>query len=84
MAKPEAPKPFAVPPGAVIITGPQGSGKTLHAQALALHYGKQRIVDEWFIGQTVPMDALILTTERNLVNAIPLKNAVRAMVLSCR
>jgi RecA/RadA recombinase len=32
---------------AVIIYGPKGSGKTTHAAALAAHYGKSRIVDDF-------------------------------------
>lgn len=31
----------------IIIHGPQGCGKTFHAQALARHFGCARIVDDW-------------------------------------
>ena len=43
-----------------VIHGESGSGKTLHATALAAHYGLSRIVDEW-VGGTLPRDSLVLT-----------------------
>ena len=33
-------------PTGVVITGPQGSGKTLHADALRKHYGLSRVLDD--------------------------------------
>lgn len=31
----------------VVIHGPQGCGKTRHAQALARHFGCEQITDDW-------------------------------------
>jgi Holliday junction resolvasome RuvABC ATP-dependent DNA helicase subunit len=45
----------------VVIYGPQGCGKTTHAAALARHYGKDRIVDDWVPGRPAPADTLALT-----------------------
>jgi hypothetical protein len=67
-----------VPAGTVVITGPQGCGKTRNGKALARHYGKCRIVDNWMPGTRIPSDAIALTCETNLINAIPFKNAMRA------
>lgn len=46
---------------AIIITGPQGSGKTLAAEALAKHFKKVRIIDEWKPGDQMPANTLCLT-----------------------
>lgn len=62
---------------ALIIFGPQGSGKTKHAQALCAHYGKARVMDDlWatdevYTGRTTA-DALILShlTKSELEQAV--------------
>lgn len=72
------PQAYVVPPGTVIITGPQGCGKTRNGAALARHYGKRRVIDDWTLGTPIPADAIALTNETHLVNAIPFKNAIRA------
>ena len=46
----------------VVIYGPQGCGKSAHATALANHYGKTRVVDDWEPGGPVPADTLALTS----------------------
>jgi Mg-chelatase subunit ChlI len=46
---------------AVIVHGPQGCGKTRHAEALAAHFGVGRVVDEWMPGDPVEPDALHLS-----------------------
>jgi energy-coupling factor transporter ATP-binding protein EcfA2 len=46
----------------IVVYGPQGSGKSTHASALARHYGKTRIVDEWEPGAPVRDDTLALTS----------------------
>lgn len=45
----------------IVIYGPQGCGKSTHAAALARHYGKTRIVDDWTPSRPVPADTLALT-----------------------
>lgn len=45
----------------IIVYGPQGCGKTTHAAALAAHYGKSRIVDDWEQGGRLDGDTLALT-----------------------
>lgn len=50
------------PAPGVVIYGPAGCGKTTHAAALAKHYGKTRIVDDWTPGGPVPADTLALTS----------------------
>lgn len=48
---------------AIIVTGPPGSGKTRHAEALAAHFDKLCIVDEWEPNQpqALPANTLALT-----------------------
>jgi hypothetical protein len=48
-------------PAGIVIYGPQGCGKSTHATALARHYGKTRIVDDWMPGRQLPSDTLALT-----------------------
>lgn len=69
---------YVVPAGTVVITGPQGCGKTRYGAQLARHYDKRSIVDDWTIGTAIPADAIALTTETRLINAISFKNALRA------
>jgi ATP/maltotriose-dependent transcriptional regulator MalT len=45
----------------VVIYAPQGSGKSTHAAALARHYRKTRIVDEWIPGGPLSADSIALT-----------------------
>jgi hypothetical protein len=73
---------YVVPPGTVIITGPEGCGKSKFGEFLAAHYGKTKIIDDWTIGTPVPPDAIALTSESCLINAIPFKNAMRAAGLA--
>jgi hypothetical protein len=46
-----------------IIHGPQGDGKSQHAEDLAAHFGCSTIVDEWTTDQPVVSGALHLTQE---------------------
>jgi len=62
---------------AVIIKGPAGSGKTRNATALARHYRKARVVDEWRQGDPLPSDALVLTAE-DVPGAININAALKA------
>lgn len=48
--------------GGVIVFGPHLCGKTTHAAALARHFGKSRIVDDWTPGGPVSADTLALTS----------------------
>lgn len=45
----------------IVVYGPAGCGKTTHAAALAAHFGKSRIVDDWAPGGRVSDDTLALT-----------------------
>lgn len=58
-----------------VIYGPQGCGKTTHAVALARHYGKTRIVDDWEPSGPVPANTLALTSAPHQ-GAIPFLKAV--------
>lgn len=73
---------YVVPPGSLVISGPQGCGKSRHAKALARYYGKTRVIDDWIPGTPIPGNALALTHETRLINAIPFKNAMRAAGLA--
>lgn len=46
---------------ATVVAGPQGCGKSIHAQALARHYGCHTVVDDWWLGQPIVAGALHLT-----------------------
>ena len=51
----------------VVVYGPQGTGKTRHAQALAKHFGVSKIVDEYSGGPLKPReltDTLFLALDR--------------------
>jgi hypothetical protein len=56
----------------VIIYGPNGCGKTLHAAEIAQFYGKTNIVDGWEWDQPIPDNALILTSDERLKNVVSL------------
>ena len=66
----------------LIIHGPQGCGMSRHAAALAKHYGRTIILDDWTPGTPVPADALVLTNESNVEGAIEFKDAMRAAGLT--
>lgn len=58
------------PAVAVVIYGPQGSGKTRHAEALRAQFQKAQIIDDWYVGApayptltALPGDALVLTSD---------------------
>jgi energy-coupling factor transporter ATP-binding protein EcfA2 len=84
MASSKLPHAYVVPPGTVIITGPQGCGKSQFGAALARFYGKRRVIDDWMLGDKVPEDAIALTSETHLINAISFRNAMRAAGLSTK
>ena len=45
----------------VLITGPEGCGKTLHAEALRQHFGCVGIVDDWAPKDGIVEGSLLLT-----------------------
>lgn len=48
----------------VVVHGPQGTGKTRHADALRQHFGLTAIHDEWSQHDRLPLrDTLVLTHE---------------------
>lgn len=47
---------------AAVVYGPPGCGETTHAVALAAHFGKSRIVDNWIPGGRLDADTLTLTS----------------------
>jgi hypothetical protein len=51
---------------AVIVYGPQGCGKTRYGQAIANHFGKTHIIDDWKLGDHLPQDALCLTNDERV------------------
>lgn len=71
----------------VIIYGPQGSGKSRHAAALAKHFGLQFVEEEWTQGQPLnPTNVLYLTNDRMAahtmsfgVRVMPLDDALKEL-----
>jgi anion-transporting ArsA/GET3 family ATPase len=63
------------PPKAVIIYGPSGCGKSTFSCALARHFGKTRIVDDWTPGSRLGDDTLALTNIPHQ-GAVPFLQAV--------
>lgn len=47
----------------VIVYGPQGCGKTLHANEIAKHFGLDKVVDGWMACQPIERGALMLTCD---------------------
>lgn len=45
----------------VIVYGPQGCGKSRHAEAIRRMFGRLRVVDEWVPGDPLDLDAVHLT-----------------------
>lgn len=45
----------------VIVTGPQGCGKTRMSGAIAAHFGLSQVVDGWDGESQPPTNALVLT-----------------------
>lgn len=82
MANRKSPHAYVVPAGTVIIHGPDTPEKYLHAYPLAHHYGKQHVVLHWTAGTPVPRNAIALTTDSHLINAIAFKDAMRAAGLA--
>jgi hypothetical protein len=71
----------------VVIYGPAGCGKSRNAAALARHYGKSEIVDDWqpHAGRPVPANALVLTNASPAPRgAIEFASAMRAAGLATR
>lgn len=71
----------------VIVHGPEGCGKSRHAAALARHYGKTVILDDWQprAGVSVPAHALALTNvSPPPKNAIEFSKAMREAGLAIR
>lgn len=60
----------------VVVSGPQGSGKSTHAQALRAFFGKRCVVDGWMPGDPAPSDSLLLTIAA-VPGAIPIEQALR-------
>jgi len=54
----------------IVIYGPQGCGKTRHANELALHFRKTQMIDDWIPGDDLPEDALVLTNAQDVDGAI--------------
>lgn len=69
----------------IVIHGPAGCGKTRNAAALAQHYGKSAILDDWTLrsGATVPANAMALSNAFPApVGAIAFADAMRAAGLT--
>jgi len=65
----------------IVVYGPPGSGKTVHATAIAKFYGKSRVVDDWVPGGPVPRDTLALT-DQPYDGAIHITEAIAAAAMS--
>lgn len=66
----------------VVIYAPQGAGKTTNAHRLAAFYGKTVILDDWPAwkpGDSVPDDAIVLTSQEGVPGAILLETALRLL-----
>lgn len=70
----------------IVIYGPAGCGMSRNAAALAAHYGKTMVIDEWAPGDALPENAIALTNvipnRAQLRNAIPFAEAIRAVGLA--
>jgi hypothetical protein len=51
------------PEKTIILTAPQGFGKTIRAEEYRQHYGCTSIVDDWHHGMSVTSGALHLTNQ---------------------
>ena len=62
----------------VLIHGPQGCGKSIHAARLAEHFGCGQVVDDWDGVSQVPSGVLLLTN----IDSLPLASVKDVRVLS--
>lgn len=53
-----------LPGYAVIVVGQQACGKTRNAQALAAHFGKTRVIDDYQPGMQLTASDLALTNDQ--------------------
>lgn len=58
----------------ILIVGPAGCGKTLHAEALRQHFQCSRIMDQWRPGDGLMPGALILTSFQPGGSPLPYKS----------
>lgn len=61
----------------VVVKGPQGCGKTFHAQRLAEKFGCVGVVDEWRPGVELTPEHLHLTNAADVVSVSPEVRVVR-------
>jgi len=66
----------------VVIYAPQGCGKTRNAAALAAHYEKKVVVDDYDSSQALTPGALHLTNDPSVTGAIPFDQALREASLT--
>jgi hypothetical protein len=56
----------------VIVYGPQGCGKSTHAEAMKLHFCLKQVLDGWSFSEPIPeTDTLILTNETGVAERLP-------------
>lgn len=73
----------------IIVYGPQGCGKSLHAERLRKHYGLKHVIEDWApgTGESLPVyDALVLTHMQpvpTLSRWVPFEDAVAALNSAC-
>lgn len=51
----------------IVIHGPQGCGKGIHAPIMARHFGCKQIIDDWNGTDPVPAGAMVLTNLASFV-----------------
>lgn len=64
----------------IIISGPQGCGKSRRAAELAAHFGLKSIIHEWQPGDLLPDDALALTNVPGVSGAVAFADAMALIV----
>lgn len=66
----------------IVITGPQGCGKSTNKEELAMHFGMKQVIDGWQPGDHLPETAVAFTNCKGVEGAIEFDKAIKLLVAS--
>lgn len=66
----------------IVITGPQGCGKSTNKEALAVYFGMKQVIDEWQPGDHLPETAIAFTNCQGIEGTIEFDKATKLLMAS--